>query len=104
MTTLTAKVLERAREIIQQGWTQGVLAEDENGGVRLAYEPEVRKCCLIGAVRRAEWQLVKGADSGAFQRLRSLLGPATLISEWNDAKGRTKTEVLVLITSTLLTL
>ena len=52
------EVLERTREIVQQGWTRGVAARDEQGRKVRYRQPDACEWCLTGAMAKAlheEW-------------------------------------------------
>jgi len=100
-----AATLAEARKLIAQGWTQGALYDDDDG----------RGCyCLAGAVGAAEAasvKLPKGRVKFVFySRSKSIAalsaclggrgrgaGAVDLVTEWNDAPGRTQEDVLALI-------
>ena len=100
-----AATLAEARKLIAQGWTQGAFYDDEDG----------RGCyCLAGAVGAAEAasvKLPKGRVKFVFySRSKSIAalsaclggrgrgaGAVDLVTEWNDAPGRTQEDVLDLI-------
>ena len=100
-----AATLAEARKLIAQGWTQGALYDDDDG----------RGCyCLAGAVGTvdaASAKLTKGRVNFVFySRSKSIAalsaclggrgrgaGAVDLVTEWNDAPGRTQEDVLALI-------
>ena len=100
-----AATLAEARKLIAQGWTQGAFYDDEDG----------RGCyCLAGAVGTvdaASAKLTKGRVNFVFySRSKSIAalsaclggrgggaGAVDLVTEWNDAPGRTQEDVLALI-------
>jgi hypothetical protein len=103
-------VLDTAREIVEQGWTQGAWFVDDGPTVR---------ACLVGAVVRASDE-AKGDAAGptidvlwdAWQETRGHGGPGLAgpvpappvrlarvrdLTRWNDQPGRTRDEVLHLV-------
>ena len=100
-----AATLAEARKLIAQGWTQGDFYSDEDGS----------GCyCLAGAVGAAEAasvKLPKGRVKFVFySRSKSIAalsaclggrgrgaGAVDIVTEWNDAPGRTQEDVLTLI-------
>ena len=100
-----AQVLTEARKLIAQGWTQGCYHDVDDG---------LNCYCLAGAVGAAEAgsvRLAKGRVKFIFysriksiQSLSDCLGgkgrghdAVGLVTEWNDAPGRTQEDVLALI-------
>lgn len=88
----TTKVLLEARRLVEEGWCQG------------AYEDATGRVCL----QRALYLGLLASDSRltpgmtAFDRVVKLLplpspGRPRQIQDWNDAPGRTQTEVLELL-------
>lgn len=92
----TKELLLKAAEIVEQGWTQGELARDENDGVRSTQSAYACKFCMTGAILRAA-----GDAPNAFQVRNAiniastavaLLGYAS-IPKYNDASKRKQGEV-----------
>lgn len=99
MTTAISEVLELTRKIVENGWIQGLSAIDVYGRTCDPTDDDVIRCCLKGAIRRAEWQLFRKStlNSGALLVLNELLPEGQTVVYWNDRPERTKTEVLELI-------
>ena len=51
------KVLKRARELLADGWTTGVLASDHDFQRVSVISPQATHYCLTGAIRRAAYDL-----------------------------------------------
>ncbi len=79
-------LLKTKQILIEEGWTQGFYC---NGCRR----------CLVGALALATSQSWGDAEDGeaANLLLSCTDGSKKLLVDWNDVKGRTKTEVLDLI-------
>ncbi len=85
-------VLLKAASIVEEGWCQGVSHRD-------VHEHPCRRSaavrsCAGGAIGRAvqEMDVFANARGFAHYRLADHVG-ARAVSEWNDAPGRTATEV-----------
>jgi hypothetical protein len=102
-TPTTAAVLARARGLVSQGWTQGVLARDRDG-FQCSYRiGRAERFCAIGAIAASAWQFAD-CDPAEEERLELLAEQRLLqalprprmggLATWNDATGRTKEEVL----------
>jgi hypothetical protein len=87
---MTAKVLRRAAELVEQGWTSGHSARDEQGQPCFYYDPRAVRWCMDGAVRLAAKTLGANAYSSLRALWRTLGG---LHAPWNDTPGRTADEV-----------
>ena len=57
----TNAILGRASDLIKRGWTQGKMARDAHGNVTTSVSPNAARFCLVGAVRRAAFD-VTGVD------------------------------------------
>lgn len=109
MSALNTIVLNRAMELIQKGWTQGTLARDKRGRPVIIIDEKACAFCLIGAIRRAEFEAGMFFESATTKVLRKLIlqngfSPEnyhTVVSEWNDASGRTRYQVLSLLSHAL---
>lgn len=91
-----------AGKLIEQGWTQYVVARDKNGLHVDAHSDNAVCWCIYGAVHKVYINNgEKKPDNErpaisyyeACSRLKQALG-STELSVWNDASGRTKEEVL----------
>jgi hypothetical protein len=92
----TAKDILLKAEIVEQGWTQGELARDENDGVRSTQSGYACKFCMTGAILRAagdapEAYQVRLAIYAATKTVRGM-GYST-IPQFNDAQEATQAEV-----------
>lgn len=74
----------------QKGWCQGAMARNRKG-FRCGFDdPKATQFCLTGALYRAD-----AYTHEVFFFLRSHIGES--FTEWNDAAGRTKEEVIALL-------
>jgi hypothetical protein len=87
----TRDVLGGVRLLIENGWTRG--RDKKKRGARTCY-------CLSGALAAVvgeDWD----SDLGARTYLKRAISPFSpghvIITEWNDAPGRTKAQVLAVI-------
>ena len=98
------QVLCRAKEILEQGWTQGTYARDEHGVEADWASPEAVTFCSVGAVYRATSELEPDRTSDVFDPLRWLARAALLrhvlgkhgvnTVGFNDHPDRTQEEVV----------
>jgi hypothetical protein len=51
------KLLIRAKELIEKGWAKDTFARNSKGKEVSDYSPEACKFCLVGAIRRAAYEL-----------------------------------------------
>lgn len=59
---LQVKILRRARELLlTQGWCQGYMALDRDGGETAWYDPGAAAFCSLGAVALAREELAPGS-------------------------------------------
>lgn len=105
-TNLTAiQLLERAKQLIQGGWCQGV-------SKRLGMNGHPDEYCLAGALGHASWgddherfisglmdQAVYNYAEVAVERAVSNIKPDARYVAWNDQPERTQAEVLALLDS-----
>ncbi len=87
-----------ARKTVENGWIQGALAMDGGGGDTLPTDPKAISWCALGAFQ-ANCVDKDFAPCGGYlyfkaQELFRKVNNIHIISEWNDAEGRTKEEVL----------
>lgn len=88
------KLIDRAIELIDIGWTQGANARNANGQSTPADHPHACEFCIMGAFIRASYE----ADQTVALRHRfrakfiavHRIGPEA----FNDTKGRTQQEVI----------
>ena len=104
--------LERARELVENGWCQMQPAKDAAGRSVFAHSEDAAQFCVSGAVARATWPWEN--DDGELwevtQKCFELLALAVReqgwnmsehtpwqgIIEWNDEPARTKGDVVAL--------
>ena len=94
----TQRVLERARELIEQGWTTGTMAREANGSPCSYASPYAVRWCANGALWQAAIE-TPGPTGRHFvaagkQLERTIPTYIQLISTWNDHNTRTAAEVL----------
>ena len=91
---MTRKVLRRAAEIVDQGWTQGCEARDAFRNQVPFNDPAAVRWCLGGAVNLAALEAGLKHSRPIFTALMKVdYSP----SMWNDAPGRTADEVAGLL-------
>ena len=101
----TRKVLQRAREIVGTGWTQGYLAETANGAVCKPQNEAACRFCALGAVHRAAFELGLEDYSWGFRVLERAIrkladaveresDDCIGIGDWNDYAGRVHDDVM----------
>lgn len=87
--TTSRELLLRALALIERGWTRGRFKKTR--GKRVAY-------CLTGALDAAapkDYYALRADASYYLVRAISPFNPGSIIvPEWNDAKGRTKPQVV----------
>lgn len=92
------EVLNKAADLLEKpgAWTQGVFARNRRGNVCSPTDDTARCFCVSGAVQR----VVGGFASPTFYSVVDLLNAmarrrnARHIAHWNDAPGRTQSEVV----------
>ena len=91
-TSTTYRILKRARDIIQDGWCQGVAWEEQPDGSM--------RYCATGALQQAACAEVGNDDrwldefaTAQVTLLEASLKPCLSINEWNDDPARTKHDV-----------
>jgi hypothetical protein len=91
------KVLQNARELIADGWTQGASARDRNGRAVHPWSANARSWSVLGAIvcgdptRQGRVPMSMLAD--AVVLLAATVHTASL-NDWNDAPGRTQANAL----------
>lgn len=102
----TVEILMRAKVKIVCGWTQGMLAEDEDGSDCVPTDPAAVCWCSMGAIESAvgrerssagwpyEQRQEYQAAIDALKRIILRDFKETEIPVWNDDEHRTKDEVL----------
>ena len=112
------QVLERALALIRLGWTQGLFARDDRGRDVSSCHSRAVCWCLMGAVRRAAFDLWPelGAVTWAGllddttralvsvvppEQLTAGLSPGDQLIGWNDNRQRTVAEVYGVLVSAI---
>lgn len=82
-----AKILGRAKKYIASGWIRNREASDHFGNSVAFGSPRACKFCMVGAIRRASFDLGASlkAEQLAFQRVEALV-PYSDIVKFNDSK------------------
>lgn len=123
----TRELLTRAKTLIEtKGWTQSSMARDSQGFTAGCQTEHAVCFCVLGSVYRAYYDLT-GGERNAFQDAAQHSGPFRAIyraqtalmeaineglpvgkgttwpsiESWNDAKERTKADVVNLLTRTI---
>lgn len=89
------EVLLEARRLVELGWTQNVIARDVSGRPVPATSRTACYWCASGAVTRAVRSMVE--DAGRAEDLIRMASHAVhpvSVMAWNDARWRTKADVL----------
>ena len=81
-TTQTTEILERAHELIEQGWTKLASARDAHGTLCSAHDPRATCWCLTGAIRRAAYDTPGASTSHTAETL--LLETIPTLDAYND--------------------
>ncbi len=88
------EILRAARQLlIDRGWTQGTFARDAKGARTLYDAPDAVCYCSLGAIMVVGRGFAPEASTLALTKAIGSGHPAN-VAEWNDAKDRTKEEVL----------
>lgn len=96
MTTL--EILQKARGLIEKGWTQGEIARGKDNERRSEYDSEAICWCMVGSIFCAsgpldDYLIPNPERKKAFLAIESAVGRLNLAA-WNDESGRTQSEVL----------
>lgn len=81
----------------KNGWIQGDYAAKEDGTITNPFSQTCTSCCLMGVLHRHCGQGL--AEEELYQSVRKE-GYGSIVS-WNDSEGRTKAEVLALLSRTI---
>lgn len=94
-------ILIQARNLVQDGWTQGASARSslgDNLGEVSMFSPSARRFCATGALGRAVAE--EGEDAAAHLAAEAIicgsLDNKSSVIEWNDTPGRTQADVVAL--------
>src|SRR5918996_1896844 len=94
LTTKEAvKILERAAELVDQGWAQNAGARDRHRNAVEATSPTAERWCLSGALARARYELSGTTELTEWSLLLGVICRVTApkchdLVDWNDAPGR----------------
>lgn len=108
----TDPIIEKAIEYLHTGWTQGQMAEDEDGQPCDEMDPKAVAWCLTGALmaameslgydlsRKRDWRLLTGACyrvafAGGFADNDADMGIVRAVESWNDNDDRTTEDVVL---------
>ena len=91
------KVLESARDLVTQGWTQGAGARDRNGKAVHPWSAQARSWSVLGAIvcgdSTRQGRVPMSLLAEAVVVLAAALHTASL-NDWNDVPGRTQADAL----------
>ena len=90
-------VLKRMRTLLRKGWTQHWFAKNAKGSFRWEGDADVVSFCLVGAMNRACRDLGATKQGVALLLRKSLPTRKHGLTEFNDAKGRKKSEVIAVV-------
>ena len=113
--TTEIKILQRARELVNESWCQLRSAKNSAGTSCQPEDPAARSWCLTGACRKAAHEeFGDSPEKHSFAKsvcfsLENQLGAQLLdagknkegVVDWQDSGGRTKKEVVDLIDATI---
>jgi hypothetical protein len=92
-------MLEQAKELIKQGWTQHAYARTTDG-TSVVYLDSYAVCwCMVGALYAVNGKFIDNDTSREYYGLRYLWPAVTLkneveLTQWNDSSERTVDDVL----------
>ena len=91
--TNTKTVLENARALVANGWTQGAFARTESGLIcDDVMHDRATSFCILGAIERSAQNWFE--DTSARKIMRKATDERITLGCWNDAPERTQAEVL----------
>lgn len=94
------KLLVKTKNILEKkGWTQNACSRDKDGNARLSLYPKAYSYCLGGAITKAGCGILYNTIQD--QLALTLKNNRFSIVGWNDAKGRTKKQVIALLDKTI---
>jgi hypothetical protein len=95
------RLLAATRELIVSAWTQHAEARDAAGVPVAPWDPEARSWSLLGALvatyERGVWvddESTAIAELAAGCHLLAAVVDSDSLTDWNDARGRTQSEVI----------
>jgi len=95
-------IFDRAAQLVESGWSQGVSARSDDGTVCRWESPDAKAFCAMGAVARAlhesGWWCPETQSAALVllqQRVARLGGKST--PKWNDDQARTREEVVAML-------
>lgn len=92
LKTKASEILQKAKNLVENGWCQSFEAVDENGKKTRGVDDASVSFCVWGSISRAG-QLNSKARWNAFMRFKDVIKGID-IALWNDQKGRQKEDVL----------
>lgn len=100
------KVLERAKELLnEKGWCQGDLAKGAHGESVDLLDPRAASFCLVGAIRCQRETTSMDARLSAGIHLANVVGCLRgdwlTVPDYNDAPGRTKEEIMEVLSKAI---
>ena len=106
------RILEGARALLERGWNQGYAAQNAAGFGVSYHARNARSWCLVGALKRADWDIGVGAHTESYlgalwavscaRPLRTIggingAGAAIELNRFNDFADRTADEVIAVV-------
>jgi hypothetical protein len=105
------EVLRGASARIERGWTQRAIARNRYGSTVISTSPQAVCWCSSGAILVTAFVLPLGlleyddacedAENLLRRAIRAECGEPMPVTDWNDADGRTKAEVLAVFDAAL---
>lgn len=92
--TTTRDILNRAADLVEQGWCQGNYEREENGVVLMCAARAISLACDESS---SSIQTEIESDMAVRNKVQALGFESTI--GWNDAPGRTQAEVVSLLRS-----
>lgn len=101
----TIELLDRTRELLAQGWTQGAWARNAQGATTAIWSPLATCYCFDGAMDRAMQLLdpdsvplgISLVPESVWIQRQVYAATSLIPAVWNDRPGRTQQEVLDLL-------
>jgi hypothetical protein len=81
------------KKLIKAGWTQREEARNSKGYSVSVTDPKACRFCLVGAIRKTTNEMAYEDHQKMLTQLCAVIGSMSIV-DWNDVKGRTKTQVL----------
>lgn len=102
MLNKNVEILQRIRAKVSKYWIKGSYARDVRGNSVASGADSACKWCLVGAVASECSEESIATRHALTHAINKIIGTGWSIEAWNDAKGRTKEEVLDVIDKVIL--